>query len=68
MKQKELDEELKVMFLHTLTQAQKFAIENRDIESLGSLAQLIGTCINWDKEQPPLTVGFQPKEKEDENE
>lgn len=68
MTQDELDIELRGWFLKLVGEASRLAQENRDVESLGQLAQLVGTCIDWDKEQPEAPpIGFHKKrEAEDE--
>lgn len=70
MTQDELDIKLRNRFIDTLDNAIKYANQQRDIEALGQLTQLIGTCIDWDKEidKEQMSVGFQPKEKNKEKE
>lgn len=68
MRQDELDNELRARFLTLVDTATEYASEKRDVESLGQLAQLVGTCIDWDKdEQKPVQIGFQ-SQREEENE
>lgn len=68
MTQDELDNELRTWFLSLVRDASQLAKENRDVESLGQLAQLVGTCIDWDKEKPVAQpIGFHSnREEEDE--
>ena len=68
MKQDELDNELRARFLDLVDEATRFAAEKRDVESLGQLAQLIGSCIDWDKEPKQIPAGFQPNSREEEDE
>jgi hypothetical protein len=66
--QDELDDGLRIRFLYAIDDAHKYANEQRDIEALGQLAQLIGTCIDWDKgEDGGPVMGFKHT-KETENE
>jgi hypothetical protein len=58
----ELDEELRSLFISTIRTAAKLAEESRDVEGLGALAQLIGSSIDWDKQEQKEepVIGFSP--------
>lgn len=61
MNNEKLDERLRDVLATSLDRALEFAIDSRSVEQLGAVAQLAAQCINWEEEEKPPIIGFQPK-------
>lgn len=53
---KEIDDRVRELFVNSLDKAFEFAVESRNVDALGSIANLCGGYIEW--ERPKKQIGF----------